>query len=157
MQIEKSTRKTKALDSEIERRTESQPARTTEFSEENLEMSLNQQDIHYNYKTNMLGGRKTFIAFKNPTSYAIASFDCALKVLEEASVIYRNQYSLIDVIQEMVYIDHLDCYLIHSGSKLLRKDPDSNNPYLLMRENGYVRAVATHLEILKTQQKTDFL
>ena len=42
MQIEKSTRKTKALDSETAPKTGSQPAQTAEFREENLEMRLNQ-------------------------------------------------------------------------------------------------------------------
>ena len=91
----------------------------------------------------MIGGPWTFIAFKNPTSYAIGSSYSPLQVLEEALVIYKKRSRGKCELLDMIYIDHLDCYLLSYRNEILRKEIDGNDPYPMMRVDYLARRGAT--------------
>ena len=103
------------------------------FEEENLEVVP--EEIH-DHSGSLIGGDWTHLARKNHTSDAIGTRYKGLKVMDESRQIYLDRlpdglYRLID----LVYIHHLDWYLLYLDWKIYRKDIDEKAPYFFMDLN----------------------
>ena len=93
---------------------------------------LNVEEIK-NHKGHLIGVQKTFIAMKDKSSYLIGSWRRGLKLIQQNTEVYSEE--LIEDyqhIRDLVYIDHLDCYIMECNGPLYRKDIDENPPYLWM-------------------------
>ena len=81
----------------------------------------------------LIGGGPSYMVIKNQTSYAIATTDKGMKVVDKNREIFSGRLpSYPTRLSDLVYIDHLDCYLLNSGWKLYRKDIDENPHYAFM-------------------------
>ena len=109
-----------------------QQEKGSEFKEEDLKVVVEELRHH----SGVVGSSKTFIAFKNETSYAIGTFRAGLKVVEVDNEVYSEYFSEDQArLDDIVYIHHLDCYLLKLYGKVYRKDVDENPPYLYMDLN----------------------
>ena len=94
---------------------------------------LNTEKTKCQYQPMLLSWEGVRIGLKNATSYAIGEDIKTLVVVENQTQIrFDRFYGASDWIQAILYIDHLDCYLIQSKTKIYRKDIDSSPPYLFM-------------------------
>ena len=81
----------------------------------------------------MIGDEETFLAVKNRSSYLIGSSCKGLKIIENQKEIYSEILNLADgYIDDIIYANHLNCYLLHLSGKTYRKDIDQEPPYLFM-------------------------
>ena len=58
------------------------------------------------------------IAFKNLTSYAIGTTDGRLIVVQDSQELFSGNLEEGSEINNIVYVDHLNCYLLHSNNKI---------------------------------------
>ena len=100
------------------------------FKQDDLEVTLEEMaDLSGPH----IGLNYSFLALKNSTSYAIGTFCKGLKVMEQNQQIYSERFSGSQIyLYGLIYIDHLNCYLLCKGSKLYRKDIDGERPYFFM-------------------------
>ena len=84
------------------------------------------------------GGYKSHLAFKTPTSFLIATQKKGLKVIEEEKKLYAGELpsEIRRMISVVIFIDHLNCYLLYARGIIFRKDVDSRPPYFFMRLVG---------------------
>ena len=82
----------------------------------------------------IVGGSKTHIAFKNNTNnFAVGTFGSGLRLVKNDYQIYCQRLpEKCNVIQDIVYIPCLNCYLLACLDKIYRKDIDDKPPYLWM-------------------------
>ena len=81
----------------------------------------------------MIGGEWTFLAFKNSNSFGIGTNRKGLILIENSARIFCQRFSLHEnKLRGLIYIDHLDCYLLNLCSKIFRKDLTDQPPYLYM-------------------------
>ena len=100
------------------------------FEEEDLEVVV--EEIH-DHSRELMGRLPNFMAIINQADYVLGKYGERLKVMDENSQIYlerlpSNQTNLID----LVYIQHLDSYLLDCCGKIYRKDIDEKPPYFFM-------------------------
>ena len=85
---------------------------------------------------NLIGEESTatLIAFKNPTSFIIGTAKKGMIVIEDSDEKYsaRLPRDRRGTLRDIVYIDHLDCYLLNFKDKIYRKDIDSKPPYIFL-------------------------
>ena len=85
----------------------------------------------------VIGMAYTYLALKNPSSYAIVSSWRGLKIVENGVLRYSAIFPQNEgQVTEISYISHLDCYLLNYDRKLYRKDIDENPPYLYIQREG---------------------
>ena len=82
----------------------------------------------------LIGGTWTYLAMKSYDSFIIGTKKRGLKVFENGIEVYSEKYvqdnrSLTD----LIYIDHLNCYLMDYDNKIYRKDIDNQPPYFFMK------------------------
>ena len=98
---------------------------------ENMEIAL--EELRSHEEEGVIGGDLTYIYMKNPTSYMIGTDEKGIKVIEEGAEIYSGTLPGEEAwLRDIIYISHLNCYLMADESKLYRKDIDEKPPYLLM-------------------------
>ena len=92
----------------------------------NLELFKNQQ------KVGIVGGLLSYLSFKNSTSFAIGTYQNGLVVVENGEEIYSAELQQdVKDMNNIIYIEHLDCYLIYCYENVVyRKDIDDKPPYL---------------------------
>ena len=124
----KDTSTSKGLKETVDRFHEPKEMRAV-FDENNLKIQVELVKSHQD--AGKFGGNHTFIAFKNPSSYAVVTSMKGLKVVEEASQIYSEALPGIRpaTIKDLTYVDHLDCYLLIYNYKIFRKDLTESAPY----------------------------
>ena len=130
MQLGKDTKKVRELKTQNEQVSGPQASQNGAFREENLQVDLNELDEHRERK--MIGGRWTFIGFQNPTSYALGTSNRGLKVLDESKIVYYKELPGGGQLRDIVYVDHLNCYLLSYRDIIFRKDIDTKDPYPIM-------------------------
>ena len=106
---------------------------TTEFDEKRLEITL---ETIKDFNPNNIEGEhsdSTLLAVKNPTSFAFASYETGLYIIEQEDLIYsENLRRGVCPLQDLIYIDHLNCYILHYNNKIYRQDTDNWAPYFYM-------------------------
>ena len=127
-----------------------------EFRHQDLKINIKKLKCHKEGIT--IEGDCTLAAFKNPTSYAIGTTKGGLKVIENSIEIYsgvltfeyndsgifsdmpfsRYYKGYGEELQDIVYIDHLDCYLLNFAEEIHRKDIDGSEVYLFMDISHFV-------------------
>ena len=130
LEMEKGTLRTKSSNSQNNRKeVGEQPKPKDNFRVEDLKINLEKISDHSDQEPvyNVL------IAFKSRKCYAIGTNPQRLMLIENFIKIYSGRF-LVDSkeIQDIVYIDHLDCYILNYDYKLYRKDIDNSPPYLYM-------------------------
>ena len=108
------------------------------FKEEDLEVTL-EEVVDHSGPT--IGLNYSFLALKNSTSYAIATSIKRLFVVEDEAQAYSDRlYGSSKFLRDLVYIDHLDCYLLNQNNRIYRKKIDERVPSPFIRLHcGYER------------------
>ena len=86
---------------------------------------------------NLIGGKRTYIAFKSLTSFAIGTDAKGVILVHKGAKIgpgypLKHNQSL----NQLIYCPILDCYFINIDGHLWRKNIDKRDPYLFMRLPG---------------------
>ena len=135
--MEKKTARTKSSKGENQGQgiTKNQPEDEIPFEEDNL--YLNVYRVKNHRQLGIIGETYTFLAMKDPRSYMIGSNHKGIKVIQNDTEIYSEPLLGEEELSDIVYIDHLDCYLLSFKSKIYRKDTNSRFPYFYMDLNCY--------------------
>ena len=103
------------------------------FEEDDIEVVLEEIDDHY---MSLIGGNLTFMGIKNQASNAVATVYLGLKVMENSREIYLGNLPFGPKwLSDLVYINHLNFYLLEYGGKIYRKDIDKNPRFVFMDLN----------------------
>ena len=97
---------------------------------EDLELA-SERLLVYNSFDN-LGRMPTFLALKSdkPLSFMVATSTRGMEVYENGLKLYsRKQFGKGKKLKDLIYLNHLDCYLLALGSKIYRKDINKKHPY----------------------------
>ena len=101
------------------------------FDQDDINLSIRR--INYGDRPEFIRGLWTFFACKNPTSFAIGTDDHGLLVIENLVKIYSQRFAGDENrLKSIIYIDNLDCYLLHCNNRIYRKDVDTHPPYLFI-------------------------
>ena len=75
----------------------------------------------------------TIAAFQSPTSFAIVKSRTVLIIVQNSTEVYSDELTRASgLFLDIIYIDHLNCYLLIYKDKIFRKDIDGTPPYLFM-------------------------
>ena len=82
----------------------------------------------------LIGLYITLLAFKNKRSCMIVTTKNGIKVIEDDQEVYLAYLPQHEraYLRDVIYIKHLNCYLLSINQKLYRKDIDGNEPYIYM-------------------------
>ena len=98
-----------------------------------VDTNLSLQRINYGDKPEFIGRVWTFVSFKNPTSFAIGTHFGGLVVTENNVRIYSERFSSQNKsLNSIIYIEHLNCYLLHHENQIFRKDINNQQPFLFI-------------------------
>ena len=89
-------------------------------------------------ESKLIGGFCTFFAFKNNTSFAIGTSGKGMKTVENNKLIHSGRLpgTSTGPLLDIIYVEHLDWYLLNYNSNVYRKDIDDKPPYLYMDINS---------------------
>ena len=100
-------------------------------NKEDLRIEVKKLAEHY--ESGIVGNWSTLSAFKNDTSYAIGTTLSGLKVIEKLNVVYSAIFSEVPrALRDIIYIEHLNCYLLNYNFKLYRKEINQDPPFIFM-------------------------
>ena len=121
------TELTKTLQKRVQNGGDRESTNNADFDPNNIKTTVEEVK---NFKDYSIGGFGTFIAFKNPTSYLIATSFKGFKLIENGTIICSSKLPRkAGWIQNVIYIEPLNCYWICFPSIIFRKDIDSEQFY----------------------------
>ena len=82
----------------------------TKFEESRLSVSVS--ELFDLKEKEIIEEECTYLAIKNPTSFLIGTDWHGIKVIEERQEVYSARFGDIE---DVIYINHLNCYLIYGG------------------------------------------
>ena len=104
------------------------------FDQDNFNAVIEELKDHS--QLGLIGGQGTLSAFKNRTSYAIGTDSKGLEVIEDSLEVYSARLpDTQKLLRDLIYIEHLDCYILNLNLKIYRKDIGGKPPYLYMNLN----------------------
>ena len=135
--MEKAKFRTKSNEPNLSRQEKAKSEKTQALIQfDKKKFNLKIEEISKHQKGDILGDDMTFLALKDPTSYMIATDGKGLEVIENRENLYSATLKVNEeTLKDIIYINHLDCYLIYIDFKLYRKDVDSKPPYLYLDIN----------------------
>ena len=96
-----------------------------------LEIAL--EEIGGHKEWDVIGGGWTSLAVKSSSSYIIGTWGRSIKVIENLGQVFSGKLPVAGTgLTDVVYIKHLDCYLLDHNNQVFRKDVDDKPPYLFM-------------------------
>ena len=115
---------------------EETPEDEPEFQEENFEGFVEEVRDHSDLQEPDLL-KLSLIGFKNPTSYLIGTTTTGIKLIENKIQTYAADHLPGDPNQfcGIIYISHLNCYLLVFEARIYRKDINENPAYVFMDLN----------------------
>ena len=129
--MDKQTKRTKSANTDSEAENHNQSQTFPKFERTLLKVDV--EIIKDHHDPGVIGGSWTFIALKNPTSYLIATSWLGLKLYENGDHIYSDCFpGNWGELYDIIYIEHLNCYLLSFTDKLYRKDINPSAPYPFM-------------------------
>ena len=73
----------------------------------------------------------TLLALKNTSSYMIGTWSNGFKVIEYDSEVYSGKLPVLGgSLNDIIYVESLDCYLMYIEGRIYRKDIDSQPPFI---------------------------
>ena len=94
------------------------------------------EEIADHREEQLIGVSDTRIAFKNPNSYLITSSQQGMKLVEGNWTLYLGNLPMdrqrVRSVDEVIYVESLNCYFIQMPYKLFRKNIDSAEPFFYM-------------------------
>ena len=112
------------------------------FSEKNLKVKIDKIETYTN--ESLIGSRLTSLAMKNAGSYLIGTSSLGIILIENGEKIYSETLPKDSrVLLDILYIEHLDRYLIDCDNQLLYKDIDEKPPYKFMDTERIYRIAAS--------------
>ena len=100
----------------------------TELSIEELKLEIN-QTAEYQVE-GVLQCQQTHLAMKDPYSFIICTHKDGFSHMENRCLVYQGELPGADNwVDDLVFVRHLDCYLMVSYNKIYRKDMDDEPPY----------------------------
>ena len=128
--MEKTTQKTKTTSS-LEKSEQKNPSLQRESIGDQI--SIEVEKINKSLSEEIIGGNWTYLAVKNSTSYMIGTERKGLQIIDDSEEVYSASITDVEgALLELVYINHMNCYLMHNNLKLYKKDIDCKPPYLFM-------------------------
>ena len=101
--------------------------------EEKLTLSVSVELLRNHVENGIIGGYTSLLALKSPSSYLIGSDYTGIKLIEDGVEIYSARLPFEHAsLNDLVYIEHLNFYLLHYNKKIYRKDIDDQAPYIFM-------------------------
>ena len=100
----------------------------------------------------IIGGKVTYLALKDPSTYMIATYGRGLKVILNNTQIYSAKLPRkVALINQILYAGHLDCFFLQNESHLYRKDLDDQPPYIYMDMShlGWFRSLIRYSSVNK--------
>ena len=97
------------------------------------EMKIQTKIIKSHQEEGMIGASWTLLAIKNHNSYMIGSKGKGAKLVENNTEIYSGKLPVEDKwLQDIIYVTHLNSYLIYHNDRLYKKDIDNKPIYLFL-------------------------
>ena len=97
------------------------------------EMSLKIAEVR-NHKDGFIGKDWTLLAMKDHNSYMIGTKRKGVKLIEGNNQLYSGRLPVENgLLVDIIYVQHLNCYLVHHDYKIYRKDVNDQPPYLYMK------------------------
>ena len=92
------------------------------------------EEVNNFSERDVIGGRSTHIALKNPKSYLIGTEERGLKVIERDAQVFSGKLHENDrFLCDVVYCPAMNCYFLASLKMLYRKDINDRTPYRWMK------------------------
>ena len=124
-------------------RIESQSSGQRQGNAMDLRLKLN-DFMNKRFKSRGRMSSNSQVAFKNATSFALWVNTVGLRVIEKSAQIHFEHVSEdTNLLRQIIYIDHLDCYLLSYKGKIYRKDIDNNPLYAYIDVNSCNRLAAS--------------
>ena len=101
--------------------------------EDKLDLTI--REINNHKDQDNIGNNWTHLAIKNSKNYMVGTNKKGIKVISDGKQIFRGQLPFDDrfhdyiSLMDMVYIEHLNCYILDYNGALWRKDVDEKPPY----------------------------
>ena len=115
----------------------------THFDENRLSLTVNKLK-GFNEEEICVIGDRSHLAIKDHESYLIGTAGERLRVIEDNQVVYCDAFSeYYAPLKDVVYVEHLNCYLLDFNSAIYRKDIDDQPPYFYMDVKGSKREGAS--------------
>ena len=100
-----------------------------EFLENHLR--VDEKIVNEHYEGGVIGDSWTELAMKNEQTYMIITSPVGMKVIKHHEEIFSGDlHSDFKFFENILFIDHLDCFFIYVDKKLYRKDIDDKPAYL---------------------------
>ena len=111
-------------------RRRSNPSSEKGFKEGDLSLEL--EDLIDHQEREILGGGRTHLAFKNESTYVMATDRYGLKLIANDSEIYSAELPSPDCLKGLVYAEHPDCFFFTLDGRVYRIDINNQPPFVFL-------------------------
>ena len=107
------------------------PTNHNELTKQGITLAVNEISNHKQY--GVIGGHLTYLAIKNPQNFMIGTHTRGLKVIKNNLEIYSKKFSEGESdLLDMIYVDHLDSYLIYLNQRLYIKEINAKPAFVIL-------------------------